>query len=129
MKLDMKEVLKPAALLCAICLLVTALLVGTNMMTEGKIAQNAVEKAEATRSVVLPAATDFELEEDCAVGYANGEIVDSISLLSAASEETSAGMQVCKQTTNTAFENLGRFSRKVEGAFGELQQLKETAGA
>lgn len=75
MKLDMKEVLKPAALLCAICLLVTALLVGTNMMTEGKIAQNAVEKAEATRRVVLPAATDFELEEDCAVGYANGEIV------------------------------------------------------
>ena len=75
MKFDMKEVLKPAALLCAICLLVTALLVGTNMMTEGKIAQNAVEKAEATRRVVLPAATDFELEEDCAVGYANGEIV------------------------------------------------------
>ena len=60
---------------------------------------------------------------------ANGEIVDSIGLLSAASEETSAGMQVCKQTTNTAFENLGRFSRKVNGAFGQLQHLKETAGS
>ena len=57
---------------------------------------------------------------------ANGEIVDSITLLSAASEETSTGMQVCKETANTAFENLGRFSHKVNGAFTELQQLKET---
>lgn len=60
---------------------------------------------------------------------ANGEIVDSIGLLSAASEELSAGMQVCRQTTGTAFENLGRFSKKVNGAFGQLQSLKETAGA
>ncbi|MBQ3078171.1 MAG: hypothetical protein IJC43_09955 [Clostridia bacterium] len=59
---------------------------------------------------------------------ANGEIVDSISLLSAASEEVSAGTQQCRQTTGTAFENLGRFSKKVEGAFGQLQQLRETAG-
>ena len=60
---------------------------------------------------------------------ANGEIVDSIGLLSSASEETSTGMQVCKQTTNTAFEHLEHFSRKVDNAFEELQQLKETAGA
>ncbi len=59
----------------------------------------------------------------------NGEIVDSIGMLSAASEEVSAGMQVCKQTTGMAFDNLGKFSRKVDGAFGQLQQLKETAGA
>lgn len=61
--------------------------------------------------------------------HANGEIVDSISLLSASSEEVSAGMQVCKETTNLAFDNLGKFSRKVDGAFVQLQQLKETAGA
>ena len=60
---------------------------------------------------------------------ANGEIVDSIGLLSAASEETSAGMQMCKQTTDMAFENLGKFSQKVKGAFGQLQHLKETAGS
>ena len=60
---------------------------------------------------------------------ANSEIVDSIGLLSAASEETSSGMQVCKQTTDTAFENLSRFSRKVDNAFEELRVLKETAGA
>jgi len=59
----------------------------------------------------------------------NGEIVDSIALLSAASEEVSAGTQVCKQTTGMAFENLGKFSRKVDGAFDQLQHLKETAGA
>jgi len=61
--------------------------------------------------------------------HSNGEIVDSIGLLSAASEEVSAGMQICKDTTGMAFENLGRFSSKVDGAFGELQRLKETAGA
>ena len=59
----------------------------------------------------------------------NSEIVDSISLLSEASEEVSASVQVCKQTTSTAFDNLGRFSRSVDGAFGQLQSLKETAGA
>lgn len=60
---------------------------------------------------------------------ANGEIVESIGLLSAASEETSSGMEVCKQTTDTAFENLNRFSKKVDNAFEELRVLKETAGA
>ena len=75
MKIDMKEVLKPASILFAICLLVTALLVGTNMLTANKIAQNAVEKEAATRLVVLPSATEFEEEENCVVGYANGEIV------------------------------------------------------
>ena len=75
MKIDMKEVLKPASILFAICLLVTALLVGTNMLTANMIAQNAVEKEAATRLVVLPSATEFEEEENCVVGYANGEIV------------------------------------------------------
>lgn len=64
-----------------------------------------------------------------AVLHANGEIVESIGYLSAASEEVSTGTQVCKQTTDTAFENLKRFSKKVEGAFEQLQRLKETAGA
>ena len=60
---------------------------------------------------------------------ANGEIVDSISLLSAASEETSVGMQVCKNTTDTAAENLGEFSKKVNRAFTQLERLKETTNA
>ena len=60
---------------------------------------------------------------------ANKQIVDSISLLSAASEEVSAGTQTCKSTIDTAFENLSKFSTTVEGTFGELQILKEAAGA
>ena len=58
---------------------------------------------------------------------ANSEIVDSINLLSAASEEMSSSVQVCKQTTDTAFDNLGNFSKKVNGTFHQLQRLKETA--
>ncbi len=60
---------------------------------------------------------------------ANKEIVDSISLLSAASEEVSAGTQTCKETIDTAFENLELFSEKVDGTFEQLKKLKETAGA
>ena len=62
-----------------------------------------------------------------AVLEANREIVDSISLLSAASEEVSAGTQTCKATISGAFENLGKFSAVVQGTFGELQTLKEAA--
>lgn len=60
---------------------------------------------------------------------ANKEIVDSISLLSASSEEVSAGTQTCKSTIDTASDNLQRFSVTVEGAFVELQNLKEAAQA
>ena len=59
---------------------------------------------------------------------ANTEIVDSISLLSAASEEVSAGTQTCRETIDTAFENLGSFAYKVDGTFEQLKVLKETAG-
>ncbi len=57
---------------------------------------------------------------------ANKEIVDSIELLSASSEEVSAGTTTCKETIDTAFENLGEFSKKVTGAFEQLQILEET---
>ena len=60
---------------------------------------------------------------------ANKQIVDSISLLSAASEEVSAGTQTCKTTIETASDNLQRFSATVNGAFEQLQTLKEAAGA
>jgi len=58
---------------------------------------------------------------------ANKQIVDSISLLSAASEEVSAGTLTCKTTIDTASENLAIFSETVEGTFVELQHLKEAA--
>lgn len=64
-----------------------------------------------------------------AVLRANTEIVESISLLSATSEEVSAGTQSCKETIDIAYENLERFSDKVDGTFEQLKVLEETAGA
>lgn len=58
---------------------------------------------------------------------ANREIVDSISQLSAASEEVSAGTQTCKVTINGASEKVGRYADKVEGTFEQLQALVEKA--
>jgi len=57
---------------------------------------------------------------------ANTQIVDSICLLSAASDEVSAATSTCKETINTAYENLGRFSDNVNGTFEQLQILRET---
>ena len=60
---------------------------------------------------------------------ANTQIVDSICLLSAASDEVSAGTLTCKETITTAFENLGRFSDHVNETFEQLQILRETTEA
>lgn len=57
---------------------------------------------------------------------ANSQIVDSICLLSAASDEVSAGTLTCKETISTAFENLSKFSDNVNGTFEQLQILRET---
>ena len=57
---------------------------------------------------------------------ANTQIVDSICLLSAASDEVSAGTLTCKETITTAYENLGKFSDNVNGTFEQLQLLRET---
>ena len=60
---------------------------------------------------------------------ANTQIVDSICLLSAASDEVSASASTCQETISTAFENLGRFSNNVNGTFEQLQILRETTEA
>ena len=60
MKLDAKSVLAPAAILFAICIVVAAALAGTNALTEKRIAQAALAKAEESRMVVLPSAESFE---------------------------------------------------------------------
>lgn len=58
---------------------------------------------------------------------ANKEIVDSIEMLSAASEEALAGTQVSRETINETMDNLQAFSQTVEGAFEQLQTLKEAS--
>ena len=60
MKLSAKAILKPALTLFAICLVVTALLAGTNLLTKDKIAEQARIKAEESRRVVLSEAEAFE---------------------------------------------------------------------
>ena len=50
-------------------------------------------------------------------------------MLSAASDEVSAGTLTCKETISTAFENLGKFSDNVNGTFEQLQILRETTEA
>lgn len=62
-----------------------------------------------------------EVEE---VLEANKAIVESISTLSAASEEVSAGTQTSKDTIDETMESLRVFSDVVEGTFEQLQSLK-----
>ncbi|MBO5387195.1 MAG: hypothetical protein J6A59_03540 [Lachnospiraceae bacterium] len=77
----------------------------------------------------LKAAVEKMSKEVESVLEANTEIVESISLLSATSEEVSAGTVSCKETIDTAHDNLERFSVKVDGTFEQLKILEETAGA
>ena len=54
--LNAKSVLAPAAVLLVICILVSAALAGTNLLTRDRIAEAAAKKAEESRMVVLPQA-------------------------------------------------------------------------
>lgn len=58
--LNAKTVLAPAAVLLVICLLVSAALAGTNLLTRDRIAEAQAQKAEESRMVVLPGAEAFE---------------------------------------------------------------------
>lgn len=60
MKFDAKEIGYPTALIVIICLVVTALLVGTNSLTEGRIAELNQKAADEAKATVLPAADGFE---------------------------------------------------------------------
>lgn len=58
---------------------------------------------------------------------ANKEIVESISTLSAASQEVLAGTQVSKDTIDKTYDSLHGFSETVEGTFEQLQDLKKAS--
>ena len=60
MKLNPKEILRPAVMLTVICLVVTALLAGTNLLTRDQIEQQKQEAARTSRELVLPGVTEFE---------------------------------------------------------------------
>lgn len=77
MKLDAKGILIPAAVLFAICVVVSAALAGTNLLTMDKIAQQQALKAESSRKIVLEAAQSFQEENggEYYTGLADGQAV------------------------------------------------------
>lgn len=75
MKLDAKSILKPALTLFIICLVVTALLAGTNLLTKDKIAEQAEITAQESRKIVLSDAESFEENDGFYTGLKGGEVV------------------------------------------------------
>ena len=57
---ERKELVMPAVVLTAICLIVAVLLSATDLITRDRIAQQELLAAETARSEVLPAASSFE---------------------------------------------------------------------
>ena len=58
---------------------------------------------------------------------ANRTIVDSIEMLTSASEEVTAGTQTSKETIDQSFDSLNMFCVVFEEAFEELERLKQAA--
>ncbi len=58
-KVNFKDILVPTIALFVFCLVATALLAGTNLITSEKIAQNAVEKENSSRMIVLPEGKEY----------------------------------------------------------------------
>ena len=57
---------------------------------------------------------------------ANRGIVDSIEMLTSASEEVSAGTQTSKETIDQSFDSLNLFCEIFQEAFDDLERLKQT---
>ncbi len=60
MKIKFKDILVPTVTLLVICLVVSALLAGTNALTKGPIAQNELKKSQEAMHSVCPDAVSFE---------------------------------------------------------------------
>lgn len=70
-----KEIVKPALILFLVCLITACALAGTNMLTQEKILQQQVEKANKARQAVLSQAASFEEKDGYLIGKnASGEI-------------------------------------------------------
>ena len=77
-KINVKDILVPAIALLLFCLVATALLAGTNMITRDKIAANAVQTEIASREKVLPAGKSYgeAVTADNGVSYCVGYDAD-----------------------------------------------------
>lgn len=63
MKIKLKDILIPTVTLFVICLIVSALLAGTNALTKEPIAQNELKKSQEAMQSVCPDAVSFEGEK------------------------------------------------------------------
>lgn len=63
-KLNLAEIIKPAGVLTAICVIVTLLLAVTNVLTADKIAENSESKSVESRVKVLKADSYTQLDEE-----------------------------------------------------------------
>lgn len=63
MKIKFRDILIPAVTLFVICLVVSALLAGTNALTKEPIAENELKKAQEAMFAVCPDAASFEGEK------------------------------------------------------------------
>lgn len=85
MKISAKEVLTPTLTLFLICLITTALLSGTNLLTRDSIERQKREAEENARRVVLSTAESFELSADGSyyIGKRGGDDVGYVFTTSA----------------------------------------------
>ncbi|MDO4419819.1 MAG: RnfABCDGE type electron transport complex subunit G [Ruminococcus sp.] len=63
MKIKLKDIIVPTVTLFVICLIVSALLAGTNALTKEPIAQNELKKSQEAMQSVCPDAVSFEGEK------------------------------------------------------------------
>lgn len=78
MKTDVREIAKPALILFLICLITTALLAGTNLLTKNVIEKQKEESVQQSRRLVLPTADTFEKSEKSSLCYV-GKKGDSVA--------------------------------------------------
>ena len=68
--MNLKELMRPVIVLCVICLLTTAALAGTNVLTKDIIEENSLQAEIESRQKVLPSAVDFQENGDYVEGIA-----------------------------------------------------------
>ena len=86
-KLSVKDILKPALSLFLFCLVVTALLAGTNLLTKDKIAEQERLAEETSRMTVSPGAETFSAADDGTyyIAEAGGEAIGYVFTTTASS--------------------------------------------
>lgn len=74
MKLNVREVIKPAVALIVICLVSSLLLAGTNAITKDKILETQKKQAEQSRQLVFPEAASFGPEQTVPVEGGDNDV-------------------------------------------------------